>query len=639
MGRTCFIAAPGGAESTTFTYHETSRRTGRKEFFVFIRPARAAHDPPLRELFRRIVSSSRLGHPVRYLQGIVEAMDALPDGEEDASILGESIFLVVLRLGEEFYILRNRRIEPVHYDAALGREGTIESLPDRSAIPLEDPGRQGELFEARARDRVVLERFTMPPGEHTILMTPSREFVRRYRGVLLDSILFPSFEVPEGGEIRLETSEPFPAIHWRSAGTEYAGRPQRKRGSEMIRRSAPIVAGAVALIAAVILIFDPFGGERTAGEADGVLMGTADGGRGRDEEASTPVGGDGDRDESADLEPSAATERPRAEATGVVLAQGWRKKFGGPVTSSPAICGDLVVFGCRDAKLYAYSTDGTLRWTYAAAEGIGASPLCLAGGIVGADYEGNVFCVGAGGERLWGYRSGERIVSSPRLAADQVIVCTMGGRVIALSQKTGERLWSQKIGEEIWATPSTGSQYIVAASTEGSLVRLALDGSVIWRVAPGGSIHSSPLCLEDEGLVVVGTGDSYLFGYSLADGSLMWRFAAGSEIRSAPIAAGETVVAGTESGMLFAVDIRGREIWKRSIGEAIRSRPLVVNGVIFITAYDSKLSAFRVTDGSPVGDYRAESPLYSSPAYHAGRIFFGSNGGFLHAPSVSFTGG
>ncbi|MDD3641920.1 MAG: PQQ-binding-like beta-propeller repeat protein [Candidatus Krumholzibacteria bacterium] len=631
MGRTCFIAACGGEDTTALTYHETSRRTGRKEFFVFIQPARPEHGDALRELFRRIVSSSRLGHPARFFEGIIDAMNALPGAGESDSHLVDSMILVVMRLGEEYYVLRNRRIEPVHYDASRGSEGAVEAIPGRREIPLERTGRQGELFATQAQDHFILERFAMPTGAHTILMTPSREFVQRFRGVLLDSILMPSFEVPSGGEIQLETNAAFPAIHWKSIGTGGPARQERKRGSDMIKRSAPIIAGAVALIAAVILIFNPFDSGRRTEPGEEILLGA---GESEGEQVPAPAG----------TAPAAAMERPgeRAEPMTAVaiLGEGWRKKFNAPVTSSPAVCGDRVTFGCRDGNIYSFSTDGTMQWTYRAEEGVGASPLCVGGRVIGADYKGNVFCLdGGAGTLVWSFQGGEKIVSSPQAAGRQVIVCTMGGRVIALDAENGQRIWSQKIGESVWATPAVGGNFIVAASTDGSLVRLSRDGAVVWRIAPGGTIHSSPLCLEDEDLVIVGSGDSCLFGYSLKDGTLRWRFAAGSEIRSAPASSAGRIFVGTEAGDLVAVDLLGREAWRRNTGAAIRSRPLVVQGVVFVTSYNSKLSAFAVLDGSPLGDYRADSPLYSSPAFHHGRIYFGSNGGFLHAPSVTFAEG
>jgi outer membrane protein assembly factor BamB len=61
--------------------------------------------------------------------------------------------------------------------------------------------------------------------------------------------------------------------------------------------------------------------------------------------------------------------------------------------------------------------------------------------------------------------------------------------------------------------------------------------------------------------------------------------------------------------------------------------------MIAVTAYNSKLSLLSASDGSIIAEYPAGSPVYSSPAYYDGRIFFGSNGGFFYAPVLSGTQG
>jgi outer membrane protein assembly factor BamB len=385
------------------------------------------------------------------------------------------------------------------------------------------------------------------------------------------------------------------------------------------------------------LIFKPFGGGSDQSDSgEEILLSPA---------ASTAAGDGVDVEEitsgseGGEAVPPPTVERELKEGK-IVLREGWKKKFGAAVTSSPVICGDNLTFGCRDGNLYCFSLDGNIKWKYAAAIGVGATPACAGDRIIGADYEGNVFCLDAAdGSRIWNYKGGAKIVSSPVIRDKTVITCTMDGRVISLDLENGERRWSQKIGDQVWATPSIGKDYIVAASTDGSLVRLTLDGKVDWRVAPGGTLHSSPLCLEKQDLLVVGTGDRYLIGYSLSKGMLMWRYGAGSEVRSAPVLSGGKVVAGTEDGILVAVDLNGQLLWKKDMGEAIRSRPLVIGEMIAVTSYNSKLSILSSSDGSVLAEYRADGPIYSSPAYHDGRVFFGSNGGFLHAPSVTTTGG
>lgn len=643
MRRTCFVCYGAEGKKNSLTYHEISRKIEGEEFFLFLSSFRPDDELPLKELYRHIVSSSRLGNPSRFFRELAESVSMEAEDGRNDSWLDETCILMVWKKGEEAFLFRNKRVEPVHFDSETGQEGSIQSLDGRVEIGLQKDGSQVDLFEKKYGDHFTLDQFSIRDDGHTLLFAPSRDFVRRNREALLDSVLFPSFGIPVSGELEVDTDTAFAGMHWGSARAVSDVPERKKRGVEIMKASVPMAAGAVALVVAILLIFKPFGGnEDQSGNGEEILLSPA---ANTDAGEMEITGDDGAVEEissgaeGGDPAPPPTVERDLTEGK-VVLREGWKKKFGAAVTSSPVVCGDNVTFGCRDGNLYCFTLDGNIKWKYTAVTGVGATPACVGDRIIGADYEGNVFCLeAADGSRIWNYRGGAKIVSSPVVRGSTVITCTMDGRVISLDLETGERRWSQKIGDQVWATPSIGKDYIVAASTDGSLVRLALDGKVVWRVAPGGTLHSSPLCIEKEDLLVVGTGDRYLIGYSLSKGMLMWRYGAGSEVRSAPVLSSGKIVAGTEDGILVAVDLNGKLLWKKDMGEAIRSRPLVIGEMIAVTSYNSKLSILSSADGSIMAEYRADGPIYSSPAYYDGRVFFGSNGGFLHAPTVTTTGG
>ncbi len=634
MRRTCFVCYGADGKKNSLTYHEISRKVEGDEFFLFLSRSRPEDELPLRELYRRIVSSSRLGHPARFFRELAESvgMEA-KDGQND-SWLDETCILMVWKKGDEAFLFRNKRIEPVCFNSGTGREDSIQSLEGRVEIGLQKDGSQVDLFDKKYGDHFTLDQFRVSEDVQTLLFAPSRDFVRRNREALLDSVLFPSFDIPASGELEVDTDRSLGAMHWGRVKTVSDMPERKKRGVEIMKASKPMAAGAVALVIAILLIFKPFGGDRDqSGGGEEVLLAPAGNTADDNVEEITSDSDAGDPPPPVTIEKTPSSGR-------VVITEGWKKKFDAAVTSSPVICGDNVTFGCRDGNLYCFSLDGKIKWKYAASTGVGATPACVGDRIVGADYEGNVFCLAAAdGKRIWNYKGGAKIVSSPVIRDRAIIVCTMDGRIISLDLETGARRWSQKIGEQVWATPSAGKDYIVAASTDGSLLRMTLDGKVTWRVAPGGSLHSSPLCLEKEDLLIVGTDDRYLIGYSLSKGMLMWRYGAGSEVRSAPVSSDGKIIAGTEDGILIALDMNGQLLWKKDIGGAIRSKPLIIGELIAVTSYNSKLSILSLADGTIAAEYRADGPIYSSPAYHGGRVFFGSNGGFLHAPSVTTAGG
>ncbi len=643
MRRTCFVCYGADGKKNSLSYHEISRKIEGDEFFLFLSRSRPEDELPLKELYRRVVSSSRLGHPARFFRELAESVGMDVKDSRNDSWLDETCIVMVWKKGDEAFLFRNRRTEPVWFNPETGREDSIRSLEGRVEIGLQRDGSQVDLFDKKYGDHFILDQFRVSEDVQTLLFAPSRDFVRRNREALLDSVLFPSFDIPASGELQVDTDRSMGAMHWGHVKSVSDMPEGKKRGVEIMKTSVPMAAGAVALVIAILLIFKPFGGDRDQSvSGEDVLLAPA--GNTGNANVERESGGGNAEEAAADSDagdpvPSLTIEKTPSNVR-VVITEGWKKKFDAAVTSSPVICGDNVTFGCRDGNLYCFSLDGNIRWKYTASTGVGATPACDGNRIVGADYEGNVFCLAAAdGKRIWNYKGGAKIVSSPVIRNRAVIVCTMDGRIISLDLETGKREWSEKIGEKVWATPSVGKDYIIVASTDGSLVRMTLDGKVTWRVAPGGSLHSSPLCLEKEDLLIVGTGDRYLIGYSLSRGMLMWRYGAGSEVRSAPVASGGKIVAGTEDGILIALDMNGQLLWKKDIGGAIRSKPLIIGDLIAVTSYNSKLSILSLADGTISAEYRADGPIYSSPAYHDGRVFFGSNGGFLHAPSVTTAGG
>lgn len=641
MKKTCFVCYGVDGKGDELVYGEIPRKTRGEEFFVFFSPSNPDYADLSRKLFRNVISTSRLGHPLQFFQKIMglfrEHMDLYSFHDE---ILSDSMILILIRREKEIFLMRSRSIEPVHWNAVTGIEGLEERIPDSSEVSLRQHKEQGELFAVSVEDYFILEKFSLHEGSHTVLFVPSREFVERHREAFLDSVFFPSFEIPEDEGIEIDTCLTFPSMHWNIPDSMERATQTQKRGKGMTRKWMPYATGAAAALIAIFIIFNPFEkeGEEPGASGDQALLSAEDG-------IVSPENERGDGAVLQDEEPSSrkAVETGRQHGADRITAafeEGWKKKFPAPVTSSPAIMEDMVVFGCRDGKMYSFSRDGKLLWQYESGQGIGASPACVKGRVVGADYGGRVFCLDSStGNLLWNLETGAKVVSSPRIEGDMVVSGNMEGTLTAIGLENGKKLWSQKIGAGIWATPTIGADYIIAATTDGSLVRMDHSGKVVWRMSPGGSIYSSPLCIENENLVVFGSGDKYIYGYSLKDGSLMWRFAGGSDIQGASTTDGTNIFVGSEDGVVYALSMQGQLAWRTDMGGAVRSKPLVLGEILLVTTYGSRLSALSTLTGELVIEYKVESPVYSSPASDGERVFFGSLQGFFHAPVIRVSRG
>lgn len=637
MKKTAFVCRGTRDGNVPLVYQETPRKDRGDEFLVFFHPGKGDFETIARALFRNVIAVSRLGHPLQYFTRVLGMLgEESVSGGVNTDFFSNSMILVMIRRGSNAYILRNKSVETLHWDSDLGITGDVEKMPGIEELCLVKPEGQGELFEKPIEEFFSLHRFRMPAGTHTLVFIPSGEFAERYRETLLDSIFFPSFQPREALELDIDRT--IPGIHWSSAPAVDGspGRPWNKIDSKWKWTAAG--AASAALIAVIFLIFNPFGstepglpmGRQVLLSADEIITEPKNDSR---DEAGEP----GERIPSkSSMEAQNISTPPAAVPSSIKLATGWKKKFNAPVTSSPAIWGRDVIFGCRDGYLYSFGPDGTMNWKYAAADGIGASPRLSGDRVVGADYKGNVFCLDAKtGRRIWIFGTGGKIVSSPVADSKMVIAGTTEGMLLALDVNNGRRLWSVVVGKSIWASPAMGEDYIIAAATDGSLSRLSRSGAVQWSSKQNGTIYSSPLVIEKENLVIFGSGDKSVRACSLADGRLVWRTETGGDMRGSPAFDGSSVYIGSEDGILHALSPEGVEIWNKDLRGAIRSTPLIKDGLLFVTSYGTGLTVLRCADGTHAAEYRTESPAYSSPAENGGLLFFGTMQGFLHTVSIS----
>jgi outer membrane protein assembly factor BamB len=621
MKRSSFVCLGESGGEDALVYQEIPGREGGEEFFLFFAPGAPRQEAFLRTMFREAVSASRLGSPLHYFARVMEQFElatspAASPATELGNPLENALLLIQIRRGDDAFLLCNRDAALLHWNGETGSLAPLEAVPGIRELSLGGRSGQRDLFDRAPEDCFALHQFETS-GFHTIALVPSRDFAERHAETLRNSIFFPSFEIPRETGLALPVERSFPVLHWRSGGT--GGARPAAAARKTIPRRVPIAAcaGAGLIVLALSILFRGGGDRAAVGESRSRLV-AADAQR---DTAPRPEPRDEDR------------SMTRAESrAGAPLSEAWKKAFPAPVTSSPRCEGETVYFGCRDGHLYAYGTDGELRWKYRASDGIGASPLVLNGRIVCADYRGELFCLALeSGAPVWKLPLGAKVVSSPAGRDDVLYAATTDGRVVAVRSREGKRLWEKKIGASVRATPAAGKNYVVAATTDGSLVKLDSNGKILWKVVVGGEILSSPLAIEENGIVVVGAPNRSIQARSLATGEIVWKVAADSPVSGSATLEGGVIYVGTRSGSVYAVGLDGAERWRAGAGGTVLSKPAVAGGTVFVTTYGSHLVAFDAATGTVLGRYRADSAIYSSPAVDGGRVYFGSNGGVFVA--------
>ena len=645
MNRTAFVCFGSHGKDDSLVYHEEPRKDSGEEFFVLFSSNKGYATEEMRRLFRTTVSLSRLGSGKQFFLNLLERYrEQIPEDKLD-SFFEYCMISVMMRRGKDLYLFRTKDSDVLYWD-----KGSVidisRGLPSSfSDIPLSDGMKQGELFETGIEERLVLNRGQLWQGAHTIVVVPSKEFFERYREGIIDKVFFPDFGEREMvSEIDIDAGQSFCGLHWRLGTVVRKEKEVRSHGAAR-KVSVPALIGIITAAVAFAIFFGPMGEKSVqkmpssqkallVADDDSVSARALNEGDKADKnelkrsiEKSEPE--DNGRDVSGKI-PEASNKTTRSPQV-VSLKRAWSHRFKRAVTSTPVYSNGGIVFGCRDGYLYSFSAKGSMRWKYFSGAGIGATPVCSEGKVVCANYKGRIFALEEDSGRLiWKYESGSKIVSSPRIHDDMVIVGTMDGRVISLRFKNGRRLWEKRVGSGVWGTVYAGPGYLMVPTTEGSLVKMNYGGDFLWKISLGKGILSSPLCIEDKGLVVFGCKDRYVYGFSIKNGAFRWKVLTAGEVNAPPVYCDSLIFVGSKDRNLYAIEQNGKVRWKTNLNGSILSRPLCAAGKVFVTTYGARLYALGAKSGRKIDSFKASSPIYSSCAAVGSRLFFGSNGGVLY---------
>jgi outer membrane protein assembly factor BamB/tRNA A-37 threonylcarbamoyl transferase component Bud32 len=112
----------------------------------------------------------------------------------------------------------------------------------------------------------------------------------------------------------------------------------------------------------------------------------------------------------------------------------------------------------------------------------------------------------------------------------------------------------------------------------------------------------------------------------------LWSFKVEDAVRSTPLIYNGVVYVGSYDNNLWALDAQeGGLVWKFATEGGIGSSPVYGGGSIFIGSSDYRLYAVNVRDGKRRWTFKADGKIFTTPALELGLIFFGSDDGKLYA--------
>ncbi|MGM0556937.1 MAG: PQQ-binding-like beta-propeller repeat protein [Myxococcota bacterium] len=338
---------------------------------------------------------------------------------------------------------------------------------------------------------------------------------------------------------------------------------------------------------------------------------------------------------------------PEADVQAVPIEQ-WRYEdinttSYGAAKSSPAVAGDTVYVGSDESIFYAIDRlDGTVRWQSeieGTSNGIHGSAAIGPNGLVyiGA-YDGGVYAFDReSGERQWDYMLGFQIGSSPVYVPSHGRVYTSherdkngGGYVTGLDARDGDEIWVRSIRAHAHSSVAidvTRNKLFVGDNLAILHAWNLETGKREWQhhlPQPGenqSDIKSTPMVVEDKGLVIFGAWSSQVHALRVKDGFEEWSVDVDAWVMgSAAYAPGlETVYVGSlgPTNALHAIDVNtGEELWRFETGGSVMSSPAVDGdeSTVVVGSADGNLYAIDAETGEQTWKHEIGSPVTGSPA-------------------------
>jgi len=236
----------------------------------------------------------------------------------------------------------------------------------------------------------------------------------------------------------------------------------------------------------------------------------------------------------------------------------------------------------------------------------------------------------------------------PAVEAGFAYVASNDGMLYKLDAVTGKEIWHADAGEKFTGGVGVGGSLVFAGTQKGVLYAYDLSGKLLWKSRLSSEILSAPKYFD--GLVVVRTGDSRIYGINANDGSRKWvydRTTPALTLRSSAgvVVDGGAVYAGFAGGKLVSIRAdNGKMMWEASVAQPkgvteieriadITSLPFVDGPLVYAVAYQGRIAAVDRSTGRVIWN-RDISSLSGLNAEDA-RIFVSHTLGSVYALDYS----
>jgi len=291
----------------------------------------------------------------------------------------------------------------------------------------------------------------------------------------------------------------------------------------------------------------------------------------------------------------------------------WQTELDVPVVSGAGGGDGYIFVGTQEGQLIALNeTDGKVEWTTQLSSEV-LSPAKAANGIaVVRTADGRLTGLSVTeGVKLWSYQRSVPLLSlrgasEPVITGDKVIAGYANGKLVALSLVDGGVIWEKSVAipkgrtqlariVDIDSAPVIVEDRVYVVAYNGRVAALSLDdGNIEWYREFS---SRSGLDVDIDDAVYISDDSDYVWALQDGTGDALWRQTRLIRRKvTAPVIVGNHVIVGDLEGYVHWISRDdGRFVARTRVADqAIRSKPVVKDDLVFVTASDGTLTAFRI---------------------------------------------
>ena len=132
--------------------------------------------------------------------------------------------------------------------------------------------------------------------------------------------------------------------------------------------------------------------------------------------------------------------------------------------------------------LHAFNTDGSIKWTFPAANWIDSTPAVSSDGtIYVGSWDNKIYAIDSdNGDKIWEYETNSYVVASPAIGADGKIYVGSKDSIFYAFENNGSVAWEYFAGQPISSSAALGQDGTIYFEMKKTFHAVNPDGTAKW---------------------------------------------------------------------------------------------------------------------------------------------------------------